>query len=240
VDDETVHTLLALNRQFYDRLAAPFSQSRHQPQPGFARLLPHLPDPYHAVLDVGCGEGRFGRFLAAHGFTGRYVGVDFSATLLAAAAASMPGAIETEFIARDLATPGAIDGIGTFSLVVSLAVLQHIPGRANRARLLGEMAAHLDPGGRIFLSTWQFLDSERQRRKLVPWSAAGLDEAALEPADHLLTWRSGGYGLRYVAYLDATAIASLAADHNLELIAQFRSDGREGDLNLYTVLAVPS
>lgn len=240
MDDDTVRALLALNRQFYDRLAAPFTQSRHNPQPGFARLLPHLPDPCHSVLDVGCGEGRFARFLAAHGFSGRYLGVDFSEALLASASASMPGGIETEFTTRDLATPGALDGFGAFSLIASLAVLQHIPGRANRARLLGEMAAHLEPGGRIFLSTWQFLESERQRRKIVPWSAAGLDKDALEHGDYLLTWRSGGYGLRYVAHLDAAAITSLAADHHLDVIAQFRSDGREGDLNLYTVLAAAS
>lgn len=240
MEEETVRQLLALNRRFYEQLAAPFAQTRQRPQPGFTRLLPYLPDPYGSVLDVGCGEGRFARFLVQHGFTGRYVGIDFSENLLQAAATALPNTLDSAFLARNLAAPGALDSLGTFSLIVSLAVLQHIPGRANRVRLLAAIAANLAPGGRIFLSTWQFLDSERQRRKVVPWATAGLDEAALEPGDYLLTWRSGGHGLRYVAHVDAAETAALAAAANLQVITNFRSDGREGDLNLYTVLAAQS
>ena len=58
--EEVVQQLLALNREFYDAQADSFAGSRVTPQPGFARLLPHLPDPCPRFLDVGCGNGRFG------------------------------------------------------------------------------------------------------------------------------------------------------------------------------------
>ena len=48
--------------------------------PQFVALLPHLG---RRTLDVGCGEGRVGRWLAAHGH--RVVGIDSSPTLTAAA-----------------------------------------------------------------------------------------------------------------------------------------------------------
>jgi len=240
MDDMSAEKLLELNRRFYNKLADPFADSRHQPAPGFSRLLAYLPEGYDSVLDVGCGEGRFGRFLAEEGFDGAYRGIDFSEKLLVAAAARLPADLDSAFRVRNLAAEGALDGLGRFSLIACLAVLQHVPGRERRARLLREMGEHLQPEGRLFLSTWQFLDSPRQREKIVPWEEAGLDPAVLEPDDYLLTWRSGGFGLRYVVYINAAETERLATEAGLRIVDSFRADGREGDLNLYTVLEAAS
>jgi 2-polyprenyl-3-methyl-5-hydroxy-6-metoxy-1,4-benzoquinol methylase len=231
--EEVVERLLALNRAFYDGLAGPFARSREAPPPGFDRLLKELPKPRPRLLDVGCGEGRFGRFLQAHQAVEAYTGVDFSAELLRRAQSRVAG----RFVRRDLSRPGCLDGLGDFEVIACLAMLQHIPGRANRRRLLREMKAHLTPGGRIFLSTWQFLDSPRQRRKVAEWQQEGLAAADVEPNDYLLTWQRGGSGLRYVCLIDADETAALAGDSGLRILTHFRSDGREGDLNLYTVLS---
>ena len=99
------------------------------------------------------------------------------------------------------------------------------------------MGGHLEPDGRLLLSTWQFLDSERQRRKIAPWGAADIAERDVEANDYLLTWRSGGFGLRYVTFVDLEEMRALAAAAGLVLVDHFRADGREGDLNLYTILA---
>lgn len=237
MEEEVERSLLALNRSFYERMALPFAQTRELPQPGFATLLEYLPQPCPRVLDVGCGEGRFGRFLSAQGFSGNYLGLDFSEALLVRAAAELPKTFGGAFLVRDLAAPDPLNGLGRFALIVCLAVLQHIPGHEKRVRLLRDMANHLSAGGRIFLSTWQFMDSERQRRKLVPWQDAGVDPQRLEPGDHLVSWQSGGYSFRYVSSIDATYTERLARAAGLDIVAQFRSDGREGNLNLYTVLA---
>lgn len=231
MDEVLVRRLVALNEAFYADFAAPFAASRAAAQPGFARLLAHLPAGRPRLLDVGCGDGRFGRFLAEQGVAVEYVGVDFSADLLGAATG--PG----RFVRRDLSRAGSLDDLGQFALVVCLATLQHIPGRANRARLLAEMSARLEPGGHIALANWQFTASERQRRKIRPWAEAQIDAAALEAGDYLLSWQRGGYGLRYVALLDEAATQRLADAAGLRVVDQFYSDGREGNLNLYTLLA---
>lgn len=232
MDAEIAARLRALNRAFYEKLAAPFAQTRSRPQPGFSILLDHLPQPCPRLLDVGCGEGRFGRFLQGEAAVEQYVGVDFSPRLLAWAQREVQG----KFLARDLTAPGCLKGVGEYPAMACLAVLQHIPGRENRVRLLREMADHLLPEGRLFLSTWQFLDSDRQRRKIAPWGAADLSPDEVEVNDYLLTWQRDGFGLRYVCYIDSVETEALAGAAGLVVAEQFRSDGREGDLNLYTIL----
>lgn len=225
--------LLALNQSFYEAFAQPFAQSRANPQPGFSRLLPYVAQGCERVLDVGCGEGRFGRFLLAERPGVSYVGVDFSPQLLQRAEQALPAGT---FYCRDISQEGSLQDLGRFCLVTSLAVLQHIPSRARRAQVLGEMSRRLTDDGRLFLSTWQFLDSERQRRKIVEWERAGIADDALEANDYLLTWGGGGQGLRYVAYIDHVEVQVLAEKAGLVVVDAFRSDGREGDLNLYSVL----
>lgn len=231
MEETLARRLVALNEAFYARFAAPFAASRAAAQPGFARLLPYVPAGRPRLLDVGCGDGRFGRFLAAQGVEVEYVGVDFSPDLLGAATG--PG----RFVRRDLSRAGCLADLGQFALIVCLATLQHIPGRDNRARLLTEMRARLTPGGHIALANWQFTTSERQRRKIRPWAEAGIDAAEVEAGDYLLSWQRGGYGLRYVALLDEVETQRLAAAAGLRVVGQFHSDGREGNLNLYTILA---
>jgi len=236
MDESVVRRLLDLNAAFYERFAAVFAASRTGPQPGYERLLAYLSAGPAAVLDVGCGNGRFARFLAARGrapgLTVAYTGVDGSAALLAAAV-DLPARL----MQRDLSRSGSLDDLEQFDLVVCLSTLQHIPGWANRARLLAELGDRLGPGGHLALANWQFLDSPRQRRKVRPWAEIGLSDSDVEAGDALVAWQRGGYGLRYVAHIDAAATRELAAEVGLRVVEQYRSDGRETDLNLYTILA---
>jgi tRNA (uracil-5-)-methyltransferase TRM9 len=229
-----VEKILNLNRRFYREMAEPFARSRRFIQPGFLRLVNYLPDPCPALLDVGCGDGRLGRFLLEKERINRYHGVDFSARLLKLAAVQVP---EGQFSRRDISHPGCLDDLGQFDAVTCLAALQHLPGRVNRVRLLREMGDRLQPGGRLILSNWQFYENARQRRKLLDWSLVRLSDKDVEPGDYLLSWRRGGAGRRYAAHIDQAETEKLAAEANLTCLAHFRADGKEGDLNLYTVLA---
>ncbi len=230
--EETVRKLLALNQDFYNDLAVPFAESRARPQPGFQQLLAELPNPCDYLLDVGCGDGRLGRYLQARRAVKWYTGVDFSAELLARAESITMG----DFHQRDISQPGSLYGLGQYQAIACLAVLQHIPGAQNRQVLVNEMARSLMPNGRIFISTWQFLSSERQQRKIIDWAAVGLTESDVDPNDFLLTWQRDEFGLRYVRMIDETEIASLAAAAGLQVVGQFRADGREGNLSLYSIL----
>ena len=193
------------------------------------------------VLDVGCGNGRFARALAQAGQAAEYLGIDADERLLAAAAAqtsSLPQ-VNTRLIEVDIARPDWPEQLGSeehFDAVVCLAVLHHFPGLALRQRIVADLAHLLAAQGILALSTWQFLTSERLAAKQVEWAEFGIDPADLEPRDALLPWNQGTYAVRYVHQLELDEVETLAGGAGLRVIDTFRADGKEGNLNLYTLL----
>lgn len=233
MDVHTVNRLVELNRSFYDQFAADFAASRATPQPGFQHVVRWIPPEERSrLLDVGCGNGRLVSFLRWAGRDIAYTGVDFSAALLGHADRGP----DDRLLVRDLVAGDALTDLGLHETVACLSTLQHIPGKANRLSLMRQMADCMTPNGVLILGNWQFAGSERQQRKIRPWQDAGLEVDDVESGDYLLTWQRGGFGLRYVALIDEPATAALAAEVGLEVVEQFRADGREGNLNLYTVL----
>lgn len=100
------------------------------------------------VLDVACGPGNYSDD-AARGLTGdgNYVGVDFSAAMLAQAQQSNPGA-RVSYVRGDahrLPFPN-----GTFDTIFCLAALYLIP---DPLPVLDEMARVAKPGGEIIIFT---------------------------------------------------------------------------------------
>lgn len=238
MDASTTETLLRLNRTFYDRFAQQFAQSRTPNQPGWQRLLPFLPHSGR-LLDVGCGHGRLARLLDQQGRRVAYIGVDNSPQLLAIARTDAANlAIPTTFVEADVTADGWIPRLpaGPFDAVVAMAVLHHIPGWQRRRDLLAQLAGLLTDEGTLMLSTWQFMNEARLRRKIVPWNAAGLTPDQVEAGDTLLDWQRGGVGLRYCHLVDEAELAALASQAGLAIQTMFYDDGRSGNLNLFAVL----
>ena len=102
-------------------------------------FLDLLPAPGRRTLDLGCGEGRVSRALAAAGHT--MVATD-SSPVLAAAAATLPPAPAA--VVGDAARLPFTDG--SFDLVVAYMCLHDVDGMADAIR---EAARVLQPGGRL-------------------------------------------------------------------------------------------
>lgn len=236
----TVAALLALNRQFYARFAGEFSRTRRSWPPGFSRILPYLKSGFN-VLDLGCGNGRFVVFLDDSSWTGRYVGLDSSTSLLADAAATAGQRlrIPASFALADLFSPewpSALPQGVPFDAAVCLAVLHHIPGRNHRIDFLKQSAALLPPDAPLIVSTWQFMTSDRLKKRLASWESVGIAETDVERDDYLVGWGEGSPGARYCAYIDEVELKAIAVRAGLTTVETFFSDGHEGNLNLYGVL----
>ena len=186
----TAHRLLAINRAFYRRYADDFTRTRRQAWPGWERLLPWLRGRVR-LLDVGCGNGRFGRFWAraqdetalgeartrapadpgavAAQYALQYHAIDASLPLLRETAATMRATpqVKTRLEWRDVFSDPPRHG--HYPLIVLLGVLHHIPGRRRRAALLRALGERLTDDGLLVVTFWRFGADPRLRGRTLPW-----------------------------------------------------------------------
>ncbi len=242
MDEVTAQRLNAINRAFYEATADEFDASRAEAWAGWRRLLPVLRPLTLAplrVLDVGCGNGRFGVFLAeALRCRLSYHGVDSSAALLERARAALTARenVSAAFSQVDLLDSPHFEEV--YNLIVLIAVLHHIPGRARRADLVRMLADRVQSSGLLIFTSWRFYEFPRFQRRLLPWDADLAER--VEPGDYLLDWRRGRHAdlpaLRYCHAIDDEEEAALISASGLRPIMAFRADGEGDRANSYIVL----
>ena len=105
--------------------------------------------PNAMVLDVGCGEGE--GTLAYSAIPGtRIHAVDFSETRLRKATERLKNASTVEFERKDLLAEQPLGG-RTYDVIVSQRFLINLMEWALQKKVLGHLAAALNPGGRLIL-----------------------------------------------------------------------------------------
>jgi tRNA (uracil-5-)-methyltransferase TRM9 len=238
VDSQIAARIVALNSEFYQTFANQFSTTRMRLQPGVIRILEDL-SREEDILDLGCGNGELARELIRRGHRGLYWGLDFSSELLDLARRGIAGHENFRFAQVDLSDSAWNFPLtilhSPFTILTAFATLHHLPGRDLHLQTLKNVRSLLQTEGRFIHSNWQFLNSEKLRARIQPWSEIGLTDADVDPGDYLLDWRQGGRGLRYVHHFNAAELASLAGETDFEVIDSFSSDGEGGNLGLYQI-----
>ena len=233
MDSSTIAKLNAINRAFYETTAREFDQTRGQAWVGWQKFLTYLPQSSLSVLDVGCGNGRFGVFLADnHSFPTRYHGLDNNQQLLdfAQEAVGSHEALDATFATYDMMTDALPDD--TYNLVVLFGVLHHVAGYANRQTFMRELAQRVGDDGLLVFAAWRFYEQDRFRQRIVAWD----DDIHVEKHDYLLDWRRGERALRYCHYVDDAEHTALIEATGMQVLADYRADGATGDMNRYSVL----
>lgn len=237
MNPETSARLIALNQRFYTDYSRSFSATRQRIQPGVRRIMETVLLPSSArLLDLGCGNGELAHELLDRGFSGSYTGLDFSPGLLEDARQAAPSCA---FFQADLTAPSWAHSLAgsTFDIVLSFAVLHHIPSYDFRLDLLKKVNGLLSPSGRFIHSEWQFLNSQRLTKRILAWEAAGFKKDDLDPGDYLLDWRAGETtpGLRYAHCYNEEELSVLADESGFEILETYYSDGQESNLGLYQI-----
>ncbi len=230
---ETAARIVEINRLFYQNFGAEFSRTRGRIQPGVRKILDGIGRDL-PLLDVGCGNGEFIRQLAANGHRAPILGVDFSLPLLNDAKL-IPEGFPATFRALDITLPQWSVISGQYSVITCFATLHHIPGERIRLQILRNIHEKLADDGQFIHSNWQFLNSEKLRKRIQAWEVVGLDAADVDEGDYLLDWRSGGTGYRYAHQYSEAELANLANSSGFKVMESFYSDGATGNLGLYQI-----
>ncbi|HEX2622957.1 MAG TPA: class I SAM-dependent methyltransferase [Phototrophicaceae bacterium] len=227
--------LNAINREFYRVTATEFDQTRQEAWRGWEPLLPYL-SSITSVLDVGCGNGRFGVYLVQHLKAHlKYHGIDSNPALLNLAAVSLANDAPTLQVQLD--EHDIIDNLpdtGQYDLVVLFGVMHHIPGYAERQGFIRKLAEQVTSGGVLAFACWRFYEFERFRERIIPWYETL--RAEIETHDYLLDWRRGTTALRYCHYVDDNEHTELIRASGLTELSTYRADGFSGTVNHYSIL----
>lgn len=148
----------------------------------------YLPDD-GTILDLGCGFGLFSLYIAACKPNARVIGLDVNARRLQIArdAAEKLGIHNASFVQQDLR---AWRPEQTIAGAYALDIFHHLPVE-NGNRLLSDLFARLEPGGRFLLK-----DIDTQPRAML-WFTYALD-ALMSPRDDF-HYRSAGAWQRQLA-----------------------------------------
>lgn len=254
ISASTAEQLTRITSEFYTQQTQSFSATRQMPWQGWLKCLDAMPQliagEKPSVLDVGCGNLRFARFLRNEAgiVPAKYFAVDNCRPLVESGEAGAHVS-ELAFIELDV-IKSLLDNtlssrltVPACDLVVAFGFLHHVPGAEKRIQLLCTLLEKTKPGGFVCVSFWQFMNSQKLAAKAQETTAQGLcalgiDASDLEENDYLVGWQDKENTWRYCHHFSQEELDELLAGlgSDVHVCAQFSADGKENNLNRYVVL----
>lgn len=254
ISASTAEQLIRITSEFYAQQAQSFSATRQMPWQGWQQCL----DAMHQlsagkkpfVLDVGCGNLRFARFLCDEAgiVPATYFAVDNCKPLVESGETNAHIS-ELAFIELDV-IKSLLDNtlssrltVSACDLVVAFGFLHHVPGAERRLQLLRTLLEKTKPGGYVCVSFWQFMNNQKLAAKAQETTAQGLqavgiDASDLEENDYLVGWQDKANTWRYCHHFSQEELDELLASlgSDVRVCAQFSADGKDNNLNRYVIL----
>ena len=254
ISASTAERLTCITSEFYAQQAQSFSATRQMYWQGWQRCLDAMPQlsagEKPSVLDIGCGNLRFARFLydEAGIVPEKYFAVDNCKPLVESGDA---GAHVSELVFIELdVIKSLLDNtlyseltVPACDLVVAFGFLHHVPGAEKRLQLLRTLLEKAKPGGFVCVSFWQFMNSQKlavkaQETTVQGLRALGIHASELEEHDYLIGWQDKANTWRYCHHFSQEELDELLASlgPDVRVCAQFSADGKDNDLNRYVIL----
>lgn len=226
---EDAQKLVALNTQFYEKIAIDFDDSRQFFWEGWHKLDKYIL-PSTSVLDIACGNGRFEQYCRPISPTLRYIGVDNNITL----GSKITTGISSVFINQNILDKPWKKSIPTADLVTCFGFAHHIPNRELRSQFFAQLTSLVNPGGYLIISLWNFLKNPALLVRVKALPGERYDTVLLEDGDYILDWKRGQEAIRYCHQYNEDEINTYFPHNTLQLINRFEADGKNND-NLYLI-----
>lgn len=180
---QTQEKLLDIVHDNYREIATQFDVTRKKyVWPELEKLLAFLHDG-DSVLDVGCGNGRLLENVGNKKIS--YLGLDSSEALIEIAKKNYP---DNDFKVLDILKLETLNQ--KYNLVISVAVLHHLPSKELRLKSLEQLKAVSAPQGKIIFSVWKIWPNKKYWKYLLKniWDVITF-RSDLEFGDLLFPWK---------------------------------------------------
>lgn len=233
---QTIDQLNQLNKDFYQTVGQAFDRTRHAPWLGWQKCISHIDQHFIgkdeiSVLDVGCGNGRFGLALqeqSAKEFT--YTGIESDEYLLHKAKSAL-SSIKVSFLHADIMDFN-FEELSKTDVAVLFGVIHHIPSFEKRRKLLLQLSEVLNKDGLLCISAWQFPQLKKfAEKKVAIEKIPSIDPQDLEDGDYFLGWDQHSTAIRYCHHVDEQELEKLIDTTVLQPVEQWYDDGS----NLYAI-----
>jgi len=238
---DTQKKLNQINIDFYQQTATHFDKTRQYAWKGWTNISNIIKYNFNEplnVLDIGCGNGRFAKFLHKESHKiNSYLGIDQNNSLLTFANQNF-NSPKIHFETANLLKVDYKNKYNKqYNLITLFGVMHHIPSFKKRVELITDLYQILKPNGILAISFWDFMTNDRIKSKIVPWNTLNINQDEIETNDYLLDWKRGTNAIRYCHFTDDDEIEKIIQSVNANDIKQFYADGKSEKLNRYLVFS---
>lgn len=218
---KTIDRLLKIVKNNYGEIASQFDLTRKKyVWLELENILDFLKED-NKVLDVGCGNGRLLENVKNKKIN--YLGIDSSEELIALAKKNYP---DNKFVVGNILSLNEVIK-EKFDLVISVAVIHHLPGKDLRIAALNQLKAVCSPQGKIIFSVWKIWPNKKYWKYLLKniWYKITF-RSDLDFGDLLFPWKdSRGQSLseRYYHAFTKRSLKKLLRDAGFK---NFKLDSR--------------
>lgn len=221
----------------YSTYAQEFSHTRQAPWDGWKQLLKYIQkDPLPKILDLGCGNGRFLKYLVNSQIRiGEFVGVDNSSELLQMTDEFMDKARSDNTLSKFQLINLDFENLnwgteikGQFDFIAAFGITHHLQKPESRKKFFETVNFLLKQDGYFAVTFWDFLDKQRYANKLKPLTVEGSKN------DFEMSFGNNG-AKRFCHFYNPLEIIELTHNLPFKPVEDYFEDGVDNNQNHYFV-----